>query len=377
MKNNWQIKKLSDICSIVKGKKPVLFNEQKENMLPYLGAKFLRGTKDAEFAKIDDKGSVLVDENDLIIICDGSKSGDIFSGFRGILSSTMGKMTIDENLVDGNFLRRFLDLNFELFNGSKKGAAIPHLDFYVFKNLEILLPSLATQQKIVARLDELLGNIAEAKRLRQEAIGDTEKILSQTLREIFEEGKEKGWEEKTLEEVAPIKRETNKKLLPYVGMEDVESATGKFLGNLEPRKVQSNTFYFDDTCVLYGRLRPYLNKVLVPDFEGHCSTEMFPLVPKKDILLKQYLFYWVTQGSFINDAMRTAGGARMPRANMKEVMKFKILIPPLPLQHQIVTQLDTLSSKLRELRQLQAEQLEDLKKLEKAYLREAFNGELV
>ena len=204
MKTNWQTKKLGEVCKVIKGKKPELFLKQKEGMLPYLGAKFMRGTKESEFALIHDKNSIDVSKKDLIIICDRSKSGDVFSGFEGILSSTMGKMDFNEKEIDSRFLKNFLDLNFELFNGSKKGAAIPHLDFHIFNNLEIPLPSLSEQKRIVKILDEKMEKIREAKRLREESIKDTEKILSRTLHEIFEEGKKKGWEEKSIENIGKV-----------------------------------------------------------------------------------------------------------------------------------------------------------------------------
>lgn len=391
MKTNWQTKNLKEICLVFADGDWV---ESKDQSVSGIRLIQTGNVGNLVYLGKEARSKYISEETFSRLNCTEIFPGDILVsrlpepvGRACIIPETNERMitavdcTIirpDESIVDKKYLLYFtFSSEYQLeINKNLSGTTRQRISRSALGNIEVPLPPLATQQKIVARLDELLGNITQAKRLRQEAIVDTEKILYQTLREIFEEGKEKGWEEKTLEEVAPIKRETNKKLLPYVGMEDVESATGKFLGSLESRKVKSNTFYFDNTCVLYGRLRPYLNKVLIPDFEGHCSTEMFPLAPKKDILLKQYLFYWITQNSFINDAMRTAGGARMPRANMKEVMKFKMLIPPLPEQHEIVTRLDTLSAHLRELRQLQSEQLDDLKKLEKAYLREAFNGEL-
>jgi type I restriction enzyme, S subunit len=56
--------------------------------------------------------------------------------------------------------------------------------------------------------------------------------------------------------------------------------------------VRSSTFKFTREHVLYGRLRPYLNKVLAPDFDGHCSTEIFPIKPLAQ-LSKEYLLYWL------------------------------------------------------------------------------------
>ena len=99
-----------------------------------------------------------------------------------------------------------------------------------------------------------------------------------------------GWKIKKLGEVCEYdKNQSTHKDLPYVGLEHIESNTGIFLGSLEPQEVKSSTFYFTEEHVLYGRLRPYLNKVLLPDFKGHCSTEIFPIKVNKEIS-REFLF---------------------------------------------------------------------------------------
>ena len=126
---------------------------------------------------------------------------------------------------------------------------------------------------------------------------------------------------------------------PYVGLENISNDTGVFLGDFEPTSVKSTTFRFDTRHLLYGRLRSYLNKALTPDFEGHCSSEIFPLRPK-DELDRRYLFYWLTSNAIRKSIDSTSTGARMPRANMNEVMRFEIPLPPLEEQRRIVAVLD-------------------------------------
>ncbi len=127
--------------------------------------------------------------------------------------------------------------------------------------------------------------------------------------------------------------------LPYVGLEHIESDTGQYLGNLEPTDVKSSTFKFNDSHVLYGRLRPYLNKVLLPDFEGHCSTEIFPIQIKPG-LLREYLGHWLMSESVVESINTTCTGARMPRADMNAVLEFNIPVPSEQEQRRIVTLLD-------------------------------------
>lgn len=127
--------------------------------------------------------------------------------------------------------------------------------------------------------------------------------------------------------------------LPYVGLEDIESGTGKFLGTKNSASVKSSTFRFSPDHVLYGRLRPYLNKVMLPDFEGHCSTEIFPISPSPK-LTREYLSYWLTMDSTVKAINATSTGARMPRANMHAVLDFEIPLPNLVSQRRIVAILD-------------------------------------
>jgi type I restriction enzyme, S subunit len=127
--------------------------------------------------------------------------------------------------------------------------------------------------------------------------------------------------------------------LPYVGLEHIESGTRKFIGSRSDMEVQSSSFLFNPHHVLYGRLRPYLRKVLVPDFAGHCSTEIFPILPSSD-LDRSYLSYWLIAEFTTSAIDRLCNGARMPRANMEQALELEIPLPPLAEQKRIVALLD-------------------------------------
>ena len=160
--------------------------------------------------------------------------------------------------------------------------------------------------------------------------------------------------------------------LPYVGMEDIEGFTGRFLGELSPRSVVSSTFQFTNKHVLYGRLRPYLNKVLVPDFEGHCSTEIFPLKPCTQ-LDRKFLYYWLTSDAVVREVDKTCTGARMPRANVKEIMTFPIPIPLIPEQKRIVTILDQAFADIEQARANAEQNLKNARELFESKKRDIFS----
>ena len=150
----------------------------------------------------------------------------------------------------------------------------------------------------------------------------------------------KGWQTKTLGDVCAFdKAQGIHRGLPYVGLEHIESHTARFIGSGEAQPVKSSTFRFSDEHVLYGRLRPYLNKALAPDFDGHCSTEIFPLKPRPE-LSREYLLFWLLADETCDRINATCTGARMPRAQMNDVLGFEIPVPPLAEQQRIVGLLD-------------------------------------
>ena len=149
-----------------------------------------------------------------------------------------------------------------------------------------------------------------------------------------------GWQLARLGDVCSFDKEQGIHAgLPYVGLENIESGTGRFLGDTNAVAVKSATFRFSPVHVLYGRLRPYLNKVLLPDFEGHCSTEIFPIRPGAQIS-REFLSHWLLMTSTVRSIDATSTGARMPRADMNAVLEFLIPVPTLNEQRRIVAILD-------------------------------------
>lgn len=272
-------------------------------------------------------------------------------------------------------------LNYQLVNHLKKfkeqsvGTNTKFLKIGMIQELAIPLPPLSEQQQIVSILNEAFAAIGKAKENVQRNLQNAKELFHSELNSIFSK-KGDGWVDKKLGEISEYKKTPNKrKDLPYIGLENIESNTGKFIGSYDAQEVKSTTFYFSNKHVLYGRLRPYLNKVLLPDFEGHCSTEIFPILVSKE-LERGFLFYWLISSNTMEKINATWTGARMPRANMNEVANFKLSYPPLKTQQKIVHQLDTLSAETKKLEIKYQQKLNNLEELKKSILQKAFSGEL-
>lgn len=143
--------------------------------------------------------------------------------------------------------------------------------------------------------------------------------------------------------------------LPYLGLEGIESGTGRFVeGDLSktPEVPQANSFRFDERHVLYGKLRPYLNKVALPTEPGKCSTEIIPLLPSSQCD-RQYLSYFLRAPSTVQQITERSAGARMPRADMDFVLSLSIPLPTLDEQGRIVDLLSRAEGIVRLRRQAQ------------------------
>jgi len=163
--------------------------------------------------------------------------------------------------------------------------------------------------------------------------------------------------------------------LRYLGLENIESGTGRILNWGHDDKTQagiSTTFSFGPSHVLYGKLRPYLQKVALPETEGRCSTEIIPLIPKSGID-REFLAHLLRTDAITNAAMDGVTGARMPRANMRELFAVPVPVPPLSEQQRIVRTLREKFADLDRARRALADQLDAAEKLPIALVRETLS----
>jgi len=127
--------------------------------------------------------------------------------------------------------------------------------------------------------------------------------------------------------------------LPYLGLENVESAMGRATHSEAENCATGLANYFGSGDVLFGRLRPYLAKVLEADTEGVCSTEFLVLRPSHQ-LYSRFLLYYMLAPNFIDVVSASTYGAKMPRASWENIGNLPLLLPSLDEQRAIAAFLD-------------------------------------
>ena len=137
----------------------------------------------------------------------------------------------------------------------------------------------------------------------------------------------------------------------HLGLDQIESHTGIVLTkNRGPVSEAGNsTFPFDRSHVLYSKLRPYLNKVVIPDEPGIATTELIPLQPRPHLVSREFLAYYLRSPVFLGYAAQYVTGAKMPQVILDKFWAHEIALPPLTEQRRIVRILDQ-ADRLRHLR---------------------------
>ena len=125
--------------------------------------------------------------------------------------------------------------------------------------------------------------------------------------------------------------------------EKVYVESGRLCGSIVP---------FSKASVLYSKLRPNLNKVVLPDEDGFATTELLPLKVNSSFIRREYLAVYLRSQRFVSYAVNAVAGAKMPRISRTAVLDAPIPIPDLAMQDEIVSELNAVCGNLQSLTDL-------------------------
>ena len=255
----------------------------------------------------------------------------------------------------GELLEKYFDVAFAAPDGIKK--------------LRELILSLAMQGKLVPQdgddrpASELLKEIeAEKGRLVKDGKIKASKPLPEIKPDEIPFDLPKGWEWVRLGEIANYNGRTN--ISPeqiesdtwLLDLEDIEKDTSRIIyrAKYAERESKSTKSTFLKGDVLYGKLRPYLNKVVVADDDGVCTTEIVPIVLFGSID-SHFLKWALKRSAFLDYVNSLMYGVKMPRLGTEQAIASIHALPPLAEQRRIVAKIDELMARCDELEKLKSE----------------------
>jgi type I restriction enzyme, S subunit len=177
--SHWSFVKLKYEYNIQKGKLPSeVFEEPSEDLIPYLSMEYLRDKGEPKYVK--QTGGVFINEGDLLILWDGSNSGEILKGKKGILSSTTGVLKKIGIQINEDYSYYILKCIEPEIRNNTVGMGIPHVDGDFIRSLSLLTPPLPEQEQIVKYLDTQTTEIDKLVSIEQRRI-ETLKEYRQSL----------------------------------------------------------------------------------------------------------------------------------------------------------------------------------------------------
>lgn len=257
------------------------------------------------------------------------------------------------------------------------GGAQKHISQGYVKDIEVLLPSLETQKKIV----NILEKAEKALEKRKESIKLLDELVKSKFIDMFGDlnSNSKGWNIFNFNEFAVIDTNMTKDFekyanYPHIGIDSIEKNTGNILEYqlVKDSSLKSGKYLFDERHIIYSKIRPNLNKVALPQFKGVCSADAYPILCLDGIVDRNYLGYVLRSEFFLSYILAFSGRTNIPKVNKEQLKGFNMPIPPIKLQNQF-------SDFVNQVDKLKFEMENSLKELEDNFnslMQKAFKGEL-
>jgi restriction endonuclease S subunit len=201
---------------------------------------------------------------------------------------------------------------------------------------------LPIQQQIVDECQAVDDEVNAAKVSISTAKADIEQIIANVQGDKVKLGD-------VIQKVSDsIEPQTQTGLVNYVGLENIESNTGRLIGYVETpyQDIKSNKTVFSAGDILYGKLRPNLNKVYLSELDGICSTDILVFRINDSSLRKFYLYYFLSS-AFNSEVLKSVSGQQLPRTSYGNMAQ--ILIPKLSRELiSFVTKIESLEAKIKQ-----------------------------
>lgn len=374
----WQIKKLGEVLEY---EQPTQYIVSSKNYKEEYETPVLTAGKSFVLGKTKEKNGIFPKDKLPVIIFDDFTTATKFVDFPfKVKSSAMKILHSVKNKSDAKFL-------FYLMQNISFDHAGIHKRYWIseYSQIEILLPPLPEQHRIVKILDEVFDNVKKAKENTEKNLQNSKDLFESYLNNIFTNPK-KDWDEKVLSNVSDFQNGFAFKSalfktggFPILRISNIQDdgISYKRLVFFDKASYKEN---FDKYQVSKGDLVIAMSGATTGKLAISNADEIFFLnqrvgkfLPKRG-LLKQFLYYYLS--TRIKENLRISAGAAQPNLSTEQIKNFIIPLPSFEEQKSIVAKLDSLFAQTKKLEEIYKQKLTDLEGLKKSVLKKAFSGGL-
>ncbi len=294
-----------------------------------------------------------------------------------------------EHSCHKEFFFYYLFLIDEFCKSSTRTATFPAMDMEDLRNFDVAIPPLAEQEAIATYLDRKCESIDKAIATQERRIT----LLTELKQSIITEAVTRG-----LNPDAPLKDSgidwigqipehwgrcrfknfmtlvtTSSTSDNKIGLENIESCSGKFIETFS--EFDGNGTYFKSGHIVYGKLRPYLRKVWLAEFEGNAVGDFFVFETKPNTT-SLFVKYLLLSDGFTQIATGSTDGAKMPRVSSETILSLSYCLPPLEEQYAIVGYLEKKCSRIDSAIAKAKREIELLREFKQSVITEAVTGKI-
>ena len=372
---------LGSILHFEKGKKPISQSDSPaDGFLPYVDIEAFETGKIKQYT--DGTKCTPCDDGDILIVCDGSRSGLVGRAVKGYVGSTLAKISAD--CLSDQYLFHFVQGKYALLNTKKKGTGTPHLNQELLKQQKLIVPSYSEQERIVARIEELFSQLDAGVETLKKTKAQLAVYRQAVLKEAFAVCKEYVAIESVTQHVTdgdhmpPPKADNG---IPFIMISNIKEnaiswGNTAFVGrdyydSIEPKRKPQNG------DVLYTVTGSYGIPVLVDFNKEFCFQRHIALLRPNDAIEQKYLYYSLMEPSVYAQATKGATGTAQKTVGLGILRKIEIpFIENHSDQLRIVEAIESRLSVCDSIEQTVDIALQQSEAMRQSILKDAFEGRL-
>ena len=281
----------------------------------------------------------LAKENDILISVRAPVGALNFSKEECCIGRGLAAITLDSNDFLLEFIYWSLRTGVKELQSKSTGSTFKSINKKTLEEVRIPKISLKEQKDIIRNLTLLTNILAKYKH----EIVFMDELVKARFVEMFGDpvSNSKDLPIQKMNNVAPICQYDGsfEERVWLLNLDMVESQTGRIINyNIVGKDaIGGSVCTFDENNILYSKLRPYLNKVVIPNGKGYATSELVPLRPDNKIINRIYLAYLLRSNEFVEMIKEKVAGAKMPRVSMSDFREFNVPVPPLEFQNQFAS----------------------------------------